>query len=104
MDGIDKMLAAMQKKTSNSNKSPFSYAVMTSANACKMGTIALDADDLLIPDYLVNGYIKGTYIKVTDHAIDTDYEEVKPLKAGDEVVLARINDGQYMIIGRVVTA
>ena len=76
MDAYEKIINTMRSE-GNRDPSPVpKLATMTSSCTCKLGTLDLDADDLL---FCVNN-----------------------LEAGDKVVVHRITKDKYVIIAKVV--
>lgn len=77
MDAYEKIIKTMRDE-GNRNPAPvLQLATMTGSRSCKLGTMELDADDLL--------------------------SCVGNLKAGDRVVIYRISNDKYVILGKVVS-
>ena len=77
MDAYEKIIKTMRDE-GNRNPAPvLQLATMTGSRSCKLGTMELDADDLL--------FCAGN------------------LKAGDKVVVYRISEEKYILIAKVVS-
>lgn len=91
MNGYEKIIDLIRKECSK-NKPSFITGEMLAADRCKLkkGTI-LDAEDMIIPDYLRTGYMVDSNTKI------------KGLQKGDLVLLEKIDDEEdtYVMIGRV---
>ena len=75
MNAYEKIIKTMRAE-GNKNPAPvLQLATMTSERSCKLGTMELDADDLLFCVYA---------------------------EAGDRVVIYRISNDKYVVLGRVV--
>ncbi len=84
---------------------------MLSGDTCRASGCVLDKDDLLIAEHLlprdlsISATMAATIgaeqkdVKLTDQTISTRDK----LKAGDEVLLYRINEDKYVIIEKVVS-
>jgi hypothetical protein len=93
VNGYEKLIKLMQEL---SEKSPAVFmTVMDTASTCTVNELPLDADDLLIAEHLKTGWYsqEGATMKY-----------IEPLKAGDTVLVFKINDEQYAIIERLVSA
>ncbi len=76
MDAYEKLIKTMREE-GNRNPSPVpKLATMTGSRSCKLGTMELEADDLLFC--------------------------VGNLKEGDRVVVCRISNDKYVVLGKVV--
>jgi hypothetical protein len=91
MNGYEKILSIIQK-TGESSPALF-IAIMDTASTCRVNELPLDSDDILIAEHLKTGWYKqegNTMVYIT------------PLKAGDTVLIAKINEEKYVIIERLV--
>lgn len=80
MNAYEKMIMTMRNESKRSNNPKQIYlGTMTSADSCKVGSNELEADELMIVA-----------------------ESVGKLEADDDVILARISDSLYVILGKVV--
>lgn len=78
MNSYEKIIRVMRDESARTNVTDLSVAVMTSPTECKVGSLALDEDDLQ-----VSSVLQGN------------------LKSGDEVILFR-NKNKFVIIAKVV--
>lgn len=79
MNGYEKFVKLMRQQGGTNHMPVPRLAEMTSAEECDVGDLVLDKDDFLVADHL-----KGK------------------LKKGDAVLVQRLNDETYAIIGRMV--
>ncbi len=79
MNGYEKFVKLMRRQGGTNHMPVPRLAEMTSTEECDVGDLVLDKEDLLIADHL-----KGK------------------LKKGDAVLVQRLNDETYAIIGRMV--
>ncbi len=91
MNGYEKIIALIRKECSK-NKTSFIAGEMLASDRCKLknGTI-LDAEDMIIPDYLRTGYMVDANMKING------------LIQGDMVILEKMDgeDDTYVMIGRM---
>lgn len=66
---------------------------MKTGTVCQVNELLLEADDYYMSEHLQTGYV----IKQDD-----GYAEVDPLRQGDIVLVAKINDEKYVVIERLV--
>lgn len=87
MNGYEKILKIMKEK--GKKESEIKLGVVLDNMRIDTGELVLDRDDLLIPDILLNGYT----------AADGSIKE--PLSEGDIVLVVRLSDVKYAVLGRV---
>lgn len=91
MNGYEKIIGLMQQQAQK--PSSFSLTTMTSPTSCKIDKLFLDGDDLYIADHLKSGWYKNEGEAMV---------YVEPLKAGDMVLIFKINDAKYAVVERLV--
>ncbi|MGN6713432.1 hypothetical protein [Anaerocolumna jejuensis] len=91
MNGYEKILSIIQK-TGESSPALF-ITIMDTASTCRVNELPLDADDILIADHLKTGWYKQE---------GNSMIYVSPLKAGDSVLVVKVNDEKYAILERLV--
>lgn len=95
----------IRKQGAVNNTPGLQLGVMTGASSCKVGDLSLDADDLYFPDHLLIRVATKVRVSFDEHGVFHDETEyIEPLKAGDLVVLYRLSDTRYIVLGRVVAA
>lgn len=89
MNGFEELAMIMK---SNNTKSSFAICDMLSPTSCKFNELLLDEEDLYIFQYLKTGYYTniGGVMTLTE-----------PLKTGDAVIVIKLSDEKYVIIGKV---
>ena len=122
------MIQMMRAQGSKDNPITLQLGVMQSANSVKIDDLVLNAEDLYIADYLVAGYTRQIKVPyVSGVSVDTTQSNgfaskdnpdpdtrvwkqsqityTDGLKAGDMVLVQKLNDNnKYVIIARVVEA
>lgn len=110
-----KLLGIMREQGSKDNPTTLELGIMTSSNTCSLGDLELEADDILINEYLVTPpQIKyeatmkvkgGTNNSYEGTITEAEYTKTSKLKKGDMVVLMRVEDqDMYVILCKVVDA
>ena len=84
MNGYERLIKVMRAEAQKASggakeQNRMRIGIMTAKNECKIDTLELDSDDLLVLD-----------------AVKED------LKKGDEVLLYKLNEDTYIILGKVV--
>lgn len=84
MNGYERLIKVMRAEAQKASggvkeQNRMRIGIMTAKNECKIDTLELDQDDLLVLD-----------------AVKED------LKKGDEVLLYKLNEDTYIILGKVV--
>lgn len=104
MNGYEKFIKIMRDESKRGVSVPFiGIGEMTSSDSCKIGSLELDNDDLLIAEHLTKNYMHKLKIDVSSsHTVTDNSEYIKPLKKGDVVLLIRISEEKYAIIERMV--
>lgn len=92
MNGYEKILRLIQKMSEGSPT--IFFTVMDTASTCRVNELPLDSDDLLIAEHLKTGWYKQE---------GNSMVYVSPLKAGDSVLVVKINDEKYAILERLVS-
>ena len=80
MNAYEKIIKTIRAESSRGSKKEIKLGTMKSATKCMMGQIELDDEDLLINETL-------------------DGE----LEAGDDVLIAQVSSGIYVILAKVVS-
>ncbi|ROR28360.1 hypothetical protein EDD66_105302 [Mobilisporobacter senegalensis] len=88
MNGYEKLIKIMRNTGSTSNN--VFLVTMESSNSCYLNNLKLEKDDLFISQHLVTGWY-----------IDPE-TFIKPLEKGDMVILMKLDETKYVVIGRVV--
>lgn len=78
MNSYEKLVNLMRKEASNQIPNTIKKAEMTSTDTCIVGELKLDRDDLIF------------------------LEHVKDLSEGDTVIVYRLDDDFYVVLGKVV--
>lgn len=83
MNGYERLIKVMRAEAQKASggakeQNRMRIGIMTAKNECKIDTLELDQDDLLV--------------------LDTVKEDLK----GDEVLLYKLNEDTYIILGKVV--
>lgn len=98
------MVGLMRKQGAVSNTPGLQLGRMTGETSCKTGDLDLSREDLYIPDCLLKRVATKVQVSFDEHGVFHDESQyIEPLKAGDLVVLYRLSDTKYVILGRVVT-
>lgn len=79
MDGYEKILKLMREQGQKLNPEGIRFAQMVSGKECRLGSLPLDEDDLLVASHL-----KGK------------------LNKGDDVLVLKISPDKYAILEKVV--
>lgn len=87
-NGYERIINMM--KNSKDSATNLFITNMDSPNACRVNNLLLRGDDLLISQHLATGWYKDK---------DTFIE---PLKAGDMVIVVKLNDTKYAVLERMV--
>ena len=103
------VLEMMRSQGAKDNPTVAQLGIMQSSNSVKIDDLVLNAEDLYIADYLVAGYtrqIKVPYVSGDTRAWkQSQITYTDGLKAGDMVLVQKLNDNnKYVIIARVVEA
>jgi len=122
------VLEMMRSQGAKDNPTLAQIGVMQSSNSVKIDDLVLNAEDLYIADYLVAGYTRQIKVPyVSGVSVDTTQSNgfaskdnpdpdtrvwkqnqityTDGLKAGDMVLVQKLNDNnKYVIIARVVEA
>lgn len=99
MSAYSEMVNLMRVQGAAENPEDVSLAEMTGPNSCRMGDFELQKDDLYIAEHL----LKTVAIKVSVNDAHQDKSTyIQPLKAGDLVVVKKINETAYVVLERVV--
>lgn len=96
MDGYEKIIHMLKSKDTSKN---IFVTEMTSSNSCVVNGLQLDSEDLYIAEHLTAKVVKDVVMN-GEHAITVTYTE--PLKKGDTVIVAKIDDEKYAVLERVV--
>lgn len=97
MNGYERIIHLMREQGAAKNPASLKLGEMTGDTSVKVNDLELDGDDLIIAEHLLDHEI----------TIDTETEKNKKitvhgrLKAGDMVLVYRVNDEQYAIIEKV---
>jgi hypothetical protein len=91
MNGYEKLAKLFQQQSSST--AYILFTTMITNSSCKVNDLLLDSDDLLIAEHLQSGW----YIQKGDEMLF-----VNPIKAGDTVIVVKLNDEKYAIIERLV--
>lgn len=120
MNGYERIITMMREQGAVNNPASLQLGEMTSAKACKIGDLKLDADDLLFARHLTDYEIKidvedeGTLTASTttnaqhEHKVksitskNTKIKVHGALKKGDLVLVYRLSDEKYAIIDKLV--
>lgn len=105
MSWSDELVNMMRSQGAVNNPSGLQMAVMTSENTLRLGTIDLLPSELLFIDRCISPVAS----KVAGHCPSdgelTDKTTYLPaLQAGDQVVVQRMSDTQYLVLGKVVSS
>lgn len=127
-DNIEKTISEMRSQGAKDNPTLAQLGIMQSSNSVKIDDLVLNAEDLYIADYLVAGYTRQIKVPyVSGVSVDTTQSNgfaskdnpdpdtrawkqsqityTDGLKAGDMVLVQKLNDNnKYVIIARVVEA
>ncbi len=104
MSWANDIAAVMRENDQALSGTKIKLAVMTGERSVRSGNLNLSAEDLYIPDRL----LEKSCIKVKETAADggglcTDQSSYsEPLKAGDEVLICQLSDSKFAILERVV--
>lgn len=90
----------MRQQGSKDNTEAIKIGIMDSDKTCKIGELKLSEDDLLVAEHLKTGYHKS--VNNSNPALKNEETFAEPLKEGDTIALYRVNDEQYIIIGKLV--
>jgi|GEM_PF-3586005 hypothetical protein len=92
MNGYEKIVTLIQdlSKTASS----FLITTMDTNSSCKANGTPLDSDDLFISEQLKTGWYRKE---------GNEFVYVEPIKAGDTVLLIKVNEEQYVILERLVS-
>lgn len=91
MNQYEELIKIIQNQSILHNSESLKIGVMKSKDTCEIGSLILDRDDLYIASHLLERI-----------RIDSEDGYLEPLKAGDLVVLYRLNDEKYLLLERVV--
>lgn len=100
MNPYETMIDLMRMQGSQFNPPTLKIGEMKNATTCELGTQEIDKDFLLVAEHLTTGYHKA--VNNTSPATKNDSTFVKPLKAGDMVLLYKLDDESYIILERLV--
>ena len=89
----EKLLKRMKEEFRGSKE--IIITTMKTAKTCNVNNLPLEEDDLYIAEHLKTGYM------VPD---GETYKVIKPLKAGDVVLMIKVNEEKYAIVERLVEA
>lgn len=99
-------LGMMREQGRKDNPTLIRIGVMQSSNSVKINDLVLNAEDLLIADYLLAGYtrqLKTPYISsVASETKQSQITYSNGLKAGDLVAVQDLGNNKYVILARVV--
>lgn len=102
MNQYEKLLNIIQGESKKHNSESLKVGKMRSATTCEVGGLVLEKEDLYIADHLINPPCIEVNISIDNGIITDKSKYMKPLKAGDLVVLYRLSDEKYLLLERVV--
>lgn len=91
-------LFTLMKKKEKKKETIIYEGIMTSEKTCTIGEIELEEEDIVIAEHLTTGYFKNINEKQPSKKEETTF--VYPLKAGDVVLVVKINEEKYAIVER----
>ena len=100
MSSYEDIVVLMRKQGNVGASKGIRIAVMTGPKSCEIEGLRLDGPDLYIPDRLLAKVCTGVGIS-SDHEDKITYSPA--LKAGDLVVLYKLDGAKYIILDRVVS-
>lgn len=103
MSWKDDMIELMRKEGAVNNPKGLFLATMTGGRSCRISDgIELAAEDLYISERLLSPVAVKVNVVGEDNTDRSTY--LPALKAGDEVLLYRLNETKFVIIEKVVSA
>ena len=98
------LLNMMKEQGGKSNNPPLQLAVMTGPNACKIGDLQLTSQDLLFNEALLHSSCIGVKEIAPDGGgtCEDNSSYLSALKAGDTVLVQRMSDTLYCVLGKMV--
>lgn len=93
------MLTVMAKNKVSSGG--LKLGVMTGANSCKVGQLALTKDDLMFSAHLLHQICTKVSVSGTAHTDNSSY--LPALKAGDSVLVYQLSETKCLILERMVS-
>lgn len=75
-------------------------AIMDSGDSCAIGTLKLGPGELIIAEHLRTGYFKNIKLEGGTAVKDED-TYAAPVKAGDKVLVCKMQGERYAVIGRL---
>lgn len=89
----------------NGKKGRIQLATMTGPTSCIIGTLKLASEDLLFSDRLLTQTAVSVAGQCPANGAFQDKTKYLPaLAAGDKVAVCRVNNSQYLVLGKMVSA
>jgi hypothetical protein len=114
MNSYEKLIKVMRDEGARNNPAGLLLGEMLTDTVCLAGGLEIEADDYYIAEHLLEHGLKvsmdGEGISISAHtetqSVHMERQEVmvhSSLKAGDQVIVYRLNDEKYVILEKVVS-